>query len=74
MVEKKSNEIINRLNKTKVEEDPNFQQLREERDRKERSKQKRELQKMVRTFIYVLMSHLHMKLIESIHIYKPISA
>ncbi|XP_065062053.1 coiled-coil domain-containing protein 25-like isoform X2 [Rhopilema esculentum] len=46
MVEKKSNEIINRLNKTKVEEDPNFQQLREERDRKERLKQKRELQKM----------------------------
>ncbi len=41
MVEKKSNEIINRLNKTKVEDDPNFRELREERDSKERLAQRK---------------------------------
>eukprot|EP00794_Sanderia_malayensis_P004862 gene4862-5501_t len=44
MVEKKVNEIINRLNKTKEEKDPNFRALREERDRKERLEQRKQQQ------------------------------
>ena len=36
MVEKKINEIINRLNKTKEEKDVNFCELREKRDAEER--------------------------------------
>ncbi len=47
MVEKKVNEILNRLNKTKEEQDPNFQQLREERDRKERLVQRKLQQEQV---------------------------
>lgn len=47
MVEKKSNEIINRLNKTKKELEPNFRAMREERDKNERLKEKRKLQKEV---------------------------
>ena len=39
-VEKRINEIVNRLNKTKVEKHPNFRDEREERDRKEREDQK----------------------------------
>ena len=50
MVEKKSNEILNRLNKTKEELDPNFREMREERDRKERSKEKREKQEKVNIY------------------------
>ena len=34
------NEIVNRLNKTKTERDPEFRAEREERDRKERESQK----------------------------------
>ena len=40
-VEKRINEIVNRLNKTKTEESPDFRALREERDRKERESQRR---------------------------------
>ncbi|CAG5115416.1 unnamed protein product [Candidula unifasciata] len=40
-VEKRSNEIVNRLNKTKTEEKPDFRMLREERDSKERENQRR---------------------------------
>ncbi|BFZ17026.1 hypothetical protein BsWGS_20065 [Bradybaena similaris] len=40
-VEKRSNEIVNRLNKTKTEENPDFRALREERDAKERENQRR---------------------------------
>ena len=47
MVEKKSNETINRLNKTKEEAEPDFRALREERDKKERSKERRMVQKQV---------------------------
>ena len=50
MVEKKSNDILNRLNKTKEELDPNFREMREERDRKERSKEKREKQEKVNMY------------------------
>lgn len=39
-VEKRINEIVNRLNKTKVEQKPDLRALREERDRKEREKVK----------------------------------
>ena len=39
MVEKKCNDIINRLNKTKVEREINYRSLREERDREERKKE-----------------------------------
>lgn len=39
-VEKRLNEIVNRLNKTKEDIKPNLQELREERDRKEREKVK----------------------------------
>ena len=35
-VEKRINEIVNRLNKTKTERFPAFQEEREERDRQER--------------------------------------
>lgn len=41
MIEKKVNEIINRLNKTKVEKEENFRARREERDAKERKKLKK---------------------------------
>ncbi|XP_005107491.1 coiled-coil domain-containing protein 25 [Aplysia californica] len=40
-VEKRINEIVNRLNKTKTEDKPDFRALREERDRKERESQKK---------------------------------
>lgn len=39
-VEKRINEIVNRLNKTKEEKEPNLRDEREERDRKEREDQK----------------------------------
>ncbi|KAK6188196.1 hypothetical protein SNE40_004428 [Patella caerulea] len=39
-VEKRLNEIVNRLNKTKKEVHPNLRDEREERDRKEREKEK----------------------------------
>jgi len=39
-VEKRKNEIINRLNKTKREDFPDLQAEREQRDRKERNKKK----------------------------------
>ncbi|KAK2185517.1 hypothetical protein NP493_232g03002 [Ridgeia piscesae] len=39
-VEKRINEIVNRLNKTKVEKKPDLREEREERDRKERETQK----------------------------------
>ncbi|XP_066932101.1 coiled-coil domain-containing protein 25-like [Clytia hemisphaerica] len=44
MIEKKINEITNRLNKTKREEEPDFRALREERDAIERRKDKKKLQ------------------------------
>lgn len=40
-VEKRINEIVNRLNKTKKEASPNFRAQREERDRKERESQRK---------------------------------
>lgn len=46
MIEKKSNEMINRLNKTKQELDPNFRELREERDRKERLSERKKEQEI----------------------------
>ena len=39
-VEKRINEIVNRLNKTKEEKKPDLRAEREERDRKERENQK----------------------------------
>ena len=39
------NEIVNRLNKTKREEKPDFRVLREERDRQERDEKKAEYKK-----------------------------
>ncbi|XP_022315699.1 DNA-binding protein RFX2-like [Crassostrea virginica] len=42
-IEKKINEIVNRLNKTKREEHPDFRKLREDRDREEREDQKRKM-------------------------------
>ena len=39
-VEKRLNEIVNRLNKTKVERHPDFRAEREDRDRKIREDQK----------------------------------
>ncbi|XP_074650667.1 coiled-coil domain-containing protein 25-like [Tubulanus polymorphus] len=41
-VEKRINEIVNRLNKTKVEKNPDLQQEKESREREEREKKKRE--------------------------------
>lgn len=40
-VERRINEVVNRLNKTKIEEHPNFQQQREERDALERQDRKK---------------------------------
>ena len=40
-VERRINEVVNRLNKTKIEEHPNFQQQREERDGLERQDRKK---------------------------------
>lgn len=45
-VEKRINEIVNRLNKTKVEKHPDFRAEREERDHKEREAQKRVQQEL----------------------------
>ncbi|XP_076033003.1 coiled-coil domain-containing protein 25 isoform X1 [Oratosquilla oratoria] len=42
-LEKRVNEIVNRLNKTKQEAHPDFRAEREERDRQERNEAKREL-------------------------------
>lgn len=42
-LEKRVNEIINRLNKTKVEGHPNLRQEREDRDQRERNEAKKEL-------------------------------
>ena len=39
-VEKRINEIVNRLNKTKEEQHPDFRKMREDRDRQERESQK----------------------------------
>ena len=39
-VEKRVNEIVNRLNKTKVEKKPDLRQEREQRDREERENKK----------------------------------
>ncbi|XP_043215452.1 coiled-coil domain-containing protein 25-like [Amphibalanus amphitrite] len=44
-LEKRINEIVNRLNKTKREDKPDFRALREERDRQERDKKKAEFKK-----------------------------
>lgn len=51
MIEKKSNEMINRLNKTKQELDPNFRELREERDRKERLSERKKEQEIVNNIL-----------------------
>ncbi|KAL3869043.1 hypothetical protein ACJMK2_041770 [Sinanodonta woodiana] len=45
-VEKRINEIVNRLNKTKDEQHPDLRALREERDRQEREDQKKKLQEL----------------------------
>lgn len=44
-VEKRVNEIVNRLNKTKVERKVDLQALREERDKKERDARKADVRK-----------------------------
>lgn len=44
-VEKRINDIVNRLNKTKVERFPSLQTEREDRDRQERAEQKEILKK-----------------------------
>ena len=44
-LEKRVNEIVNRLNKTKREDKPDFRALREERDRQERDRKKAEFKK-----------------------------
>ncbi|XP_037067992.1 coiled-coil domain-containing protein 25-like [Pollicipes pollicipes] len=44
-LEKRINEIVNRLNKTKREEKPDFRFEREERDRRERNEKKAEFKK-----------------------------
>ncbi|KAF8792313.1 Coiled-coil domain-containing protein 25 [Argiope bruennichi] len=45
-VEKKLNDVLNRLNKTKVERFPCLQTEREERDRQERAEQKEKQRKL----------------------------
>ncbi|KAL4235546.1 Coiled-coil domain-containing protein 25 [Mactra antiquata] len=47
-VEKRINEIVNRLNKTKEEKFPDLRTLREERDRKEREDQHQKVQEQKR--------------------------
>lgn len=42
-VEKRINEIVNRINKTKTEDHPDFRKLREDRDREERDNQKKKM-------------------------------
>lgn len=44
-LEKRANEIVNRLNKTKREDKPDFRVLREERDKEERDEKKVEYKK-----------------------------
>ena len=46
-VEKRINEIVNRLNKTKEEKFPNLREEREERDRLEREDGKQKLREQV---------------------------
>ena len=47
VVEKRINEIVNRLNKTKEERFPDLRMEREERDREEREDKRKELQAKV---------------------------
>ena len=42
-LEKRINEVVNRLNKTKKESQPNLRQDREERDKQERNEAKKEM-------------------------------
>ena len=49
-VEKRINEIVNRLNKTKEEKFPNLRDEREERDRLEREDGKQKLREQVTLF------------------------
>lgn len=44
LVEKRSNEIVNRLNKTKIEKQPDLKQEKEDRDRQERNEAKKVIQ------------------------------
>ena len=61
---KKSNEILNRLNKTKKESHPDFRAEREKRDREERKKKERindsgkirnNVKKTSRYLLYILL-------------------
>lgn len=51
LVEKKSGEIVNRLNKTKREAHPDLRAEKEERDRQERIEQRRVQEEEVRVLI-----------------------
>jgi len=46
-VERKANEVVNRLNKTRQERTPDLRQERERRDREEREQQKQLLREKV---------------------------
>ena len=50
-VEKKLNDVVNRLNKTKEMRKPNLQEEREERDREERAEKKKREEEKVRFYL-----------------------
>lgn len=52
-VEKRVNEIVNRLNKTKEEKFPNLREEREERDRLEREDGKQKLREQVKHYFMI---------------------
>ena len=53
-MERKINEVVNRLNKTQKERTPDLRQERESRDREERELQKQLLREKV-TFSFILL-------------------
>ena len=53
-VEKKLNEVVNRLNRTREEKYPNLQELREKRDREEQAELRLQQQEKVRLSIHTL--------------------
>jgi hypothetical protein len=60
-IEKRKNEIVNRLNKTKKETNPDLKGLRDARDRAERDKQKEKVKEEV-TICYKSSSELGLEL------------
>lgn len=62
-VEKRINEIVNRLNKTKTERFPDLRVEREQRDQEEREDKRKEMQEKVFSEEYILATLLNVLLV-----------